>query len=256
MSDKIGCDFAFKPYPDIGALKTAGIRFVGRYASGQAGKDITPAEARAYREAGIDVVLFNETTGTSILTGGEAGGAFDATTADEIAKACGLPGCPIYFTDDSNSPLPDDERIAAYLRGAAAKIGKDRVGGYGGLAFVSYVLDHDLVRFACQTVAWSGGIWDARVNIRQYYQVDIGGAHVDYDVAMKPDFGQFPRPAVHVPYRHLTTGRETFAEIASRRRTTVAHILGVSAGQYSANDLNELGDTLLPANVPYYTTNP
>jgi hypothetical protein len=58
------------------------------------------------------------------------------------------------------------------------------------------------------------------------------------------------------PYRHVADGRTTLGQITAARHTTVSHLLGVSAGAYTAADETAARKTTLPAGFPWYTTNP
>ncbi|MGW2213219.1 hypothetical protein ACWCV3_28460, partial [Streptomyces sp. NPDC001781] len=77
------------------------------------------------------------------------------------------------------------------LAGAGSVIGRDRVGIYGGYYPVKRALDAGKATWAWQTVAWSGGQWDARAVIRQGLQKTINGVSCDLNTATAEDYGQW-----------------------------------------------------------------
>lgn len=155
-------------------------------------KLLTPVEAKAFGAAGISVVSNYEWTGTTAL-GGYNAGVFDAQIARDQHAACGGPAdSPIYFSVDFGATSAQMGTIGDYFKGVASIIGLARTGVYGSYAVVKYLLDNDLVTWAWQTYAWSGGAWDSRADIQQYQNgVDLDGHEVDYDRSMKSDFGQW-----------------------------------------------------------------
>ena len=193
-----GVDYAWGR-PGAAALKRAGARFVCRYLSHDPTKDLSAAEAAELAAAGIALVVVWETTARRALDGRGAG-AVDARTAERAAAALGMPGDrPIYFAADWDATPGQQDEINAYLDGAASVIGRARVGLYGGYWPLSRALDAGRARWGWQTYAWSGGRWDARAHIQQY-SIDhrINGVGVDYNRAVKDDFGQW-RPAAGGP---------------------------------------------------------
>lgn len=249
----IGCDYAFKPNPTPAQLKAAGMRFAGRYASGEPSKDITPAEAEGLLAEGIAIILFFEREANRIANVGSAGGAADATEANRIATACKLEGIPIYFACDFPATAANQPAIDAYLQGAGGAIGPHRVGIYGGIGVVSRSLSHGSAVYAAQTLAWSAGQWEPRANIRQYLSFQIAGCDADHDVAMKADYGQFPHVRKPGPVRHVTHAGETVEDIALSRGVTVPSVLAESAAHYTPADERQFGQAHMPAGVPFYT---
>ncbi|GAA4105911.1 DUF1906 domain-containing protein [Actinomadura miaoliensis] len=187
-----GVDYAWgRPGPD--ALKKAGARFVCRYLSHDtSGKNLTRAEADQLSRAGLWLVVVWETTARRALSG-RSGGAADARDAAKQAANCGMPeDRPIYFAVDFDASASQQAAVNAYLDGAASVIGRDRVGLYAGYGPTKRALDAGKARWAWQTYAWSGGKWDARAHIQQYSNDHkINGVGVDYDRAMKDDYGQW-----------------------------------------------------------------
>jgi hypothetical protein len=181
--------------PAIKAMVDAGVTFVCRYAShDDTGKNLTRAEAGQLSAADVALVLVWE-NGKDRARAGKAAGHEDALAASRLGEACGMPaGRPIYFAVDFDAQPAHLKDVLAYLDGAAEAIGRDRVGVYGGLRVVKAALDLGKARWAWQTYAWSGTptVWDGRAQLQQYSNDHrVGGADVDYDRAVKTDFGQW-----------------------------------------------------------------
>lgn len=196
-----GLDHAFYPHPSPGAIKADGAGFVCRYVSAYGpndsnGKNLLATEKAAILAAGLSIVIVAEEGSTRMLSGTTAGVA-DASHADMVVKALGMPGVPIYFGCDWDAATGEQAAINAYLDGAASVIGRNRVGIYGGYYPVKRALDAGKAAYAWQTYAWSGTptLWDNRAQLRQVQNgVTVGGADCDRDVSMAADYGQWPRP--------------------------------------------------------------
>ncbi|GAA1803563.1 glycoside hydrolase domain-containing protein [Actinomadura chokoriensis] len=187
-----GVDYAWGR-PGAAALKRAGAKFACRYLSHDTtGKNLTRSEADELSDAGIWVVVVWESTAKRPLAGRSAGAA-DARDAAAQARACGMPDDrPVYFAADWDAAASQQDEINAYLDGAASVIGRDRVGLYGGYGPVKRAFDAGKIAYGWQTYAWSGGRWDARAQLQQYSNDHtINGVGVDYDRAVKSDYGQW-----------------------------------------------------------------
>jgi hypothetical protein len=179
--------------PGPAALKAAGVGAAIRYLSHDStGKNLDKAEAKALSDAGIGIGVVWESTSNRALDG-HAAGAQDARDAEAQAKACGMPdGHPIYFAVDLDASSGQQGAINDYLRGAASVLGVHRVGLYGGYGPISRSFDAGTITWGWQTYAWSGGQWDSRAQLQQYSNDHlINGVGVDYDRAVKADFGQW-----------------------------------------------------------------
>jgi hypothetical protein len=178
--------------PGVAALKKAGVRFVARYLSHNAEKNLTPAEARQLSKAGISIVVVWETTAQRALSG-KLGGIEDARAARAQAQACGMPDDrPIYFAVDWDAQPRQLPAVMAYLDGAASVLGAARTGVYGGYRVVRAALSGRHCAWAWQTYAWSGGQWDKRAQLQQYSNDHvINGVGVDYNRATRDDYGQW-----------------------------------------------------------------
>jgi hypothetical protein len=187
-----GVDYAWGR-PGTAALKRAGVKFVCRYLSHDTtGKNLTRSEADQLSRAGIWIAVVWESTAKRALSG-HAAGVADANAAEKLADACGIPDeRPIYFAVDFDATAGQQAAINSYLDGAASVLGRSRVGLYGGYYVVKRALDAHKATWAWQTYAWSGGHWDGRAQIQQYSNDHvINGVGVDYDRAVKDDYGQW-----------------------------------------------------------------
>lgn len=190
--------------PSSTALESAGVKFVARYigstvhGTGRSSKWLTAAEAKAHHDAGRAVVVVFETTAQRAESGHSAGIA-DAHTAVAELAYCGLPAdLPVYFAVDYDTTVGPN--VTGYFQGVASVLGLARTGAYAGYKVIKALLDKKLIAWAWQTYAWSGGKWDDRAHLQQYSNNHtIGGASVDYDRAMKTNYGQWspagPPPA-------------------------------------------------------------
>lgn len=232
MTSIPGVDYAWS-HPGGAALKAAGQRFAARYLSTDTSKNLTKAEAADLAAHGIASVVVWETTAKRALAGKTAG-ATDAKTASALAAACGMPGDrPIYFAVDFDATPTQQTAINAYLDGAASVIGRARVGIYGGYYPVKRALDADKATWAWQTIAWSGGQWDARAHIRQGAQATIGGVDCDLNTATRDDYGQWSpgKAPAHpvVDLSQLVTAAKTDPKAVQGHQTYAAGVRLVEA---------------------------
>jgi Rv2525c-like, glycoside hydrolase-like domain len=199
-----GLDYAFYPHPSVHAIQSYGAEWVGRYVSASPandtnGKNLLPAEKAELTAHGLKIILFVE-EGAADMKGGRAAGVARAQHAVAVAKALGMDGIPFYYCADWDATEHDQAAINAYLDGATSVHGLARTGIYGGYYAVKRALDAGKATYSCQTIAWSGGQWDHRANIRQGPAVTVGGASCDADESWtRPDYGQWPRPAPPPP---------------------------------------------------------
>lgn len=246
-----GIDYAFSPHPPIAALTAAKVSFVARYLSAYPandtnGKNLLAGEKNALLAAGIAIVVVAE-EGAGRMKSGHPAGVTDGTHARTVTKALGMATIPVYFACDFDATPADQIAIDAYLDGAASVIGHARTGIYGGYWPVKRALDDGKATYAWQTVAWSGGQWDTRANLRQGLQITVGGVTVDVDHAMTADFGQWPRPAAPVPpprpvVEVTTDGTLSLHALAASRHVQPSSVLRLTAAH----------DGLFPADVAAY----
>lgn len=198
-----GIDYAWS-HPGPLAIKQAGMDFAARYLSRDPSKDLTPQEAKALAGQGIDIVVVWETVATRANQGYDAGRR-DAQAAQAKAVACGAPAKPvIYFAVDFDTN-GHPEQVLAYFRGVNSVMGgPGRVGVYGGIEVVNYLtsaerspdgrtLIHEkLCAYGWQTIAWSGGRWSDRAQLRQtVVGTNFAGIDCDLNEARAADFGQW-----------------------------------------------------------------
>ena len=194
----LGVDFSYAR-PSVAQIKALGAHWVGRYLSTDPGKGLSKAELDEYLAAGLDVVLFYETTATRALQGFTAGHN-DGHTAAMLRASLGIPASvPIYFTADTDTSW---SAVEPYFSGAEQAVGVNRAGVYGGYQVVQGAANAGF-RYLCQTTAWSHGQWCPKALIRQEGQLMHG--QLDQDFGMAVDFGQYPNPTTSeddVPLTH------------------------------------------------------
>lgn len=180
----------------IDDLRAYRATWVARYVSEDtSGKNLTRAEADAYRAAGIAIVT-NYEYAPGGFRGGYSEGQRVARLADQIHRACGGPADrPIYCSVDVDVDMtsPTERTVlGSHFRGIANVIDLGRTGAYGECDVIRYLFDHGLIQWGWQTYAWSHGQWDPRAQIRQVANgIHIGGHAVDRDENQAPDFGQW-----------------------------------------------------------------
>ena len=188
-----GVDYSWAR-PSPAALRGAGYTFAARYLSDDASKDLSGGERDALWSAGVDVVVVWEQTADAAL-GGYGRGASDAQHAIVEANALGIPGDrPIYFAVDFDGQPGQQGAIDSYFDGVASVIGRDRTGAYGGYWVIKRLYDDGKIAWGWQTYAWSGGLWDARAQVRQVQNgVTVGTYYdcCDRDQAVANDYGQW-----------------------------------------------------------------
>lgn len=194
-----GIDFSRGGYPSAETLKANGLRFVGRYAVDDktpSGRGITAGEYTYYKERGIDVFLYWQST-TNWMLGGRSAGIYGAMNAQYNIDAAGMPaGTPVYFACDFDAEPGDQGAIDDCLRGAAEVIGAERVGLYAGFHPLSRVRANGSARWFCQTSAWSGGQVMPGAHLYQYgYNQWFDGINCDLVRAFAEHYGQAVPPA-------------------------------------------------------------
>ena len=90
-----------------------------------------------------------------------------------------------------------------------------------------------------QTVAWSGGQWDRRINVRQQLMVNVGGVQCDVLTSMTADYGQWPRPSkpappLAQPTKFTADGHTSLRALAHAHGTGPAHALWVTSTHRAA----------------------
>lgn len=176
-------------------LKAGGYSFIIGYVSQDTtGKNLTKDDVQAAHLAGLDVGLVYEFSATSAL-GGSTAGARDANIAVAHAREIGAPqGICLYAAIDFNAtpaqlPLCLDYMMAYHEFCVATNFDS---GSYGGKTVIDYLDNHQYKGRLWQTYAWSHGLWNPHVSIRQLKNgVTIAGANVDIDELETPNWGQW-----------------------------------------------------------------
>jgi hypothetical protein len=79
-------------------------------------------------------------------------------------------------------------------------MGAARVGVYGGYWVIKRCAENGTARWLWQTYAWSGGHLSSAAHLYQYNNGEkIAGSSVDFDRALKPEFGQWRAAPIILP---------------------------------------------------------
>lgn len=177
-----GIDYAWgSPNPKL--FKQGGVKYVMRYISHDAKKDLTPIEVRALRANGIKFGLVFESTANRALGGFDAG-VEDAKFAKARIKTLGVTKIPVYFGVDFDATPKQRKIVTEYLNGAVSVLGKEQVGVYGSFYVVQDAVNFRTCDWYWQTLAWSGGQIHPNTHIYQYSNGHtLGGVSCDFDKA-------------------------------------------------------------------------
>ncbi len=203
--------------PSVSLLKSLGVTAVGRYIGWDSvpgfpsmGKNITKSEAAGYIAGGIDIFLAFEYAKDAAAKGASQGLADGRLAMSQLSENGAPPTMAVYFAVDFDLPdyapsLPDTPKNALAKLGPVGKYflainnlkNPYEIGAYGGYYAVKRLLDALLVTKTWQTLAWSGGQVENRIDI---FQNLAGPPFVGADIdvrehrATSADFGQWPRP--------------------------------------------------------------
>ena len=218
----------------LSVLKSLGVTAVGRYYASSQRKRLTRIEASAISAAGIDLFVVFENSGDPELS--VERGVNDAQIALAQAEALGQPeGTAIYFALEhdkfggfTTAHIPGLRR---YLEGVKEVIApKYKVGVYGDGVVCKTGLDSGFCEFTWLSASTKHPgtpefTASARATLIQGKRTpgDRGGAidktidglSTDFNIALKPDFGQF-RLAAAKPAVALGAGIEQSAAPSSR----------------------------------------
>lgn len=206
---RFGLDYSFDAPVNPTEHHSVGSTFAVRYLNGAHPKAITRAEVVALHNGKISVVVVYESTARRALEG-HAAGIADARAAVSLAGSIGLPGGrPIYFAVDFDATPGDQAAINNYFKGIHEVLDNTGpagfptgtpVGVYSGYWPLKRLFDAKLVDYGWQTYAWSGRNLDKRACLYQFSNGHgISGHAVDYNHALKTDFGQWPFEASPTP---------------------------------------------------------
>lgn len=184
MAGPDAVDYSFSRPTTPAALRAAGIRVACRYMSPPPnGKNISSAEVAGLRAAGIGILLNWESTSGRPL-GGAAYGTADGLAAAAFAESIGAPhGLTIYYSCDQSTSANQYPAIADYYRAAtAATAGRYKVGAYGSVDVINYLVGQGVISGRWQTYAWSGGRLSPYADLYQYQNGQgLVGATVDFN---------------------------------------------------------------------------
>ena len=194
-----------------------------------------------------------ESAAARALDGRDAGEA-DARAAARQADSMGMPDDrPIYFAVDFDATSRQQAAINAYLDGAASVIGRKRVGMYASYGPIKHAFNAGKITYGWQTYAWSGGVWDPRAQLQQYSNDhDINGVNVDYDRAMKSDYGQWRvdvSPEGDDMPDYVSVGTATAQQLPPGRWTNVSWHIDYSDTAHQHNDVG--GPSVLTGSARY-----
>jgi hypothetical protein len=169
LSETLLVDFSWSK-PNAAALTAAGYSGVLGYISHDVtGKDLTAAQAKAYRKAGHLVGFVFESTADRAKGGREAG-VQDCAFAEAEAAKRGYPeGCVLFYAVDFDVSLLQPRtwlQVRAYFRAVKASRARHGWGPYGSRKLVNRIasLKPDA---SWQTVAWSAGKVSKHADILQ-----------------------------------------------------------------------------------------
>lgn len=204
-----GLDASFELTKHAIALKAQGIDFVMRYYSHNATKNLSLAEARALSDAGLEIGVVWETSGTHSGFFNRLQGLADGSAAYQLAaNSIGQPaGSTIYFAVDYDPSLADiNSPISAYFLGIGDAFGTAsngasnyRIGVYGSGLCCKTLLANKLAEMSwlSQSTGFAGSkdyASSQSYNLIQYLPtkitVDDGG-----DLSVDPDASNGARPA-------------------------------------------------------------
>jgi len=243
-----GIDCAFSLTAYASRLPDLGLGFACRYYGGSAAKDLTPGEAKALSDNGLQIVTVWESTGDNPDTFDDAHGKMHAQAALVQAWQVGQPdGSTIYFAVDfdateeqvTNGVLPYFEAVRAVLQPP-----KFNVGVYGSGAVLNAVralVEHG---WLAQSRGWRGtaGFEGHHIQQGSTTQIVLKGMSVDTDESLVDDFGgwkvgepavsQAPQVPAGVPDTQGRSIRPTEAQMADAIKTLQGYLkaLGLYSG--------------------------
>jgi len=213
----MGVDYSLAR-PSPADLRAQGYTFACRYLSYYTPKNLSRSEADSLIANGIDIVS-NWEQNSDDARGGFSQGASDAQEAQRQAADDGAPADrPIYFSVDWDASPDEQNVINSYFDGVASVIGRNRTGAYGSYYVIKRLFDAGKITYGWQTLAWSGGQWDPRAQLRQT-AVNILNGDADLDQSMATDFGQWGHHAPTPATASFQTSRRTAQNADGRLET-------------------------------------
>ena len=201
----LGVDIAWQK-PSGAQLAAAGVAVASLYVGQDtSGKNMNAAVVADYTSHGVGVIT-NFEYGAAQMANGAPQGTIDAKLGLSQKRAAGVPDSrPSIFSADWRATAAEiTGGIIPYLVSARAVLGAGLVGVYGSYYVVKAVADYWAAHFPgekiwlWQTVAWSDGLIDPRIDFYQNGKtITIGGIVCDWDEIrnVNSDVGQYPAPA-------------------------------------------------------------
>lgn len=224
-------------HPTLAMLKSANVTAVGRYyGQGTAPKNLTKAEAQLLSDNGIEIFNIFEYRADQVL-GGANQAKEDVALFRKQRDAIGAPYAACYFAADFDvqdyAPnLPDTPEHAMAKLGPVGRYYEyvhnqmgEYSGGYGGYYLIKRLFDAGLIKWGFQTVAWSGGKWDSRAQLRQTISTTLGN-EADLDIAERTNFGQWSLEKVAKPPVTPAPTGPTKAEALAAAELLVKYLKG------------------------------
>jgi hypothetical protein len=193
----------------VGRLSSAGVQYVVRYYSHNAGKTLTPAEAQELSAAGLDIVTVFEDSNNATEFFSTSIGANQAAKALELASVVGQPaGTAIYFAVDFDPDANDVAGVISdYFRAVNDAFATARtqyvVGVYGSGLTCRVLRDSGLA-----ALTWLTGSTGFREYASFRPQADLiqlaperalfAGLSIDDDIAQRTEYGAFRIPGMQV----------------------------------------------------------
>jgi len=196
------------------AMHTSKVHFVVRYISQQATAPMAPSEVASWHANKFKVVAVWEVSRLRPVEGGStaanfANGVADARLAVARMRQYGAATRPVYFAVDAFvqptkalwGRLPPSLRIAKvndlipYFKGIRSVMNPSRVGAYGSYTTIKGLFNRKLIKWGWQASSFdSAHRLDPRAHLYQCSTKPpnvFGSTQLDYDFALRSDYGQF-----------------------------------------------------------------
>jgi hypothetical protein len=248
--------------PSAAAVKAAGYTGVIGYISRDPSKDLTAAQMKRYRAAGLLVGLVFETTAARAKAGRAAGRADCAFAEAEAAKRGYPPGCVIFYAVDFDATA---RQILPYFRGIKETHARYGWGAYGSAKVIGAV--RPLAPAAAwQTVAWSGGVVSPHADIYQRAEhtrraiKGVGRSAYDEDVLIRPcPLWGVEATTGHQSHSHPVKAKTPTVNVGRYSKALGALVGGIGTwlgvaladGKVTPTEWKALGVALVPALTAY-----
>lgn len=195
MDASVGCS------PFASRIASEGMKFVARYYSNTASKNLTLAEAHTLSAAGLQLLTVYEDANDNLASFTVAKGTGQAAKALQLAATINQPaGSAIYFAVDFD-PQPNDIRgpVMQYFQAVhqvfSAAPTQFTIGVYGSGLTCRLIRDAGFARFtwlSCSTGFQESNQFRPQANIVQSVPRPLfEGLEIDDDIAQTTEFGAF-----------------------------------------------------------------